>query len=106
MCCPGTGSGCASKSFTTVSFFDALETPHKVFEPLASYGRYHELLHEADLALLPLEPTRFNEHKSDLKFLECGAHGVAALASVTVYGRTIDRRRDRPALPLGRRIRS
>ncbi len=71
------------------AFFDALETPHKVFEPLATYDRYHELLHQADLALLPLEPTRFNEHKSDLKFLECAAHGVAALASVTVYGRTI-----------------
>jgi SAM-dependent methyltransferase len=70
-------------------FFDALDTAHKVFEPLASYKRYHELLHEADLALLPLEPTRFNEHKSDLKYLECGAHGVAALASATVYGRTI-----------------
>jgi SAM-dependent methyltransferase len=72
------------------AFFDALEHDHKVFEPLASYTRYHELLHQADLALLPLEPTRFNEHKSDLKFLECGAHGVAALASVTVYGRTIN----------------
>jgi glycosyltransferase involved in cell wall biosynthesis len=38
---------------------------------------------------LPLEPTRFNEHKSDLKFIECGAHSVACLASPTVYDRTI-----------------
>jgi hypothetical protein len=25
----------------------------------------------ADIALLPLETTRFSEHKSDLKFIEC-----------------------------------
>jgi glycosyltransferase involved in cell wall biosynthesis len=71
------------------AFFDALTTPHKAFEPLCSYDRYHALLHAADVALLPLEPTRFNRHKSDLKFLECAAHGVAALASPTVYDRTI-----------------
>ena len=46
-------------------------------------------LDEAHVALLPLEPTRFNQHKSDLKFIECAAHGVAALASPTVYERTI-----------------
>ena len=71
------------------AFFDALATPHKLFEPLCSYERYHELLDTATIALLPLEPTRFNEHKSDLKFIECGAHSVACLASPTVYGRTI-----------------
>src|SRR5262249_49194497 len=71
------------------AFFDALSTPHKAFEPLCSHDRYHELLDAADIALLPLEPTRFNQHKPDLKFIECAAHGVAALASPTVYGRTI-----------------
>jgi glycosyltransferase involved in cell wall biosynthesis len=60
-----------------------------VFEPLCSYDRYLELLQAADIGLLPLEPTRFNQHKSDLKFIECAANGVAALASSTVYGRTI-----------------
>jgi SAM-dependent methyltransferase len=71
------------------AFFDALSTSHKVFEPLCSYDRYLELLQAADIGLLPLEPTRFNQHKSDLKFIECAANGVAALASSTVYGRTI-----------------
>jgi Glycosyl transferases group 1 len=71
------------------AFFDALSTPCKAFEPLCSYDRYHELLHSANVALLPLEPTRFNQHKSDLKFIECAAHRVAALASSIVYGRTI-----------------
>ena len=71
------------------AFFDALVTPFKTFEPLCSHDRYHELLQAADIALLPLEPTRFNQHKSDLKFIDCGGHGVVALASPTVYDRTI-----------------
>jgi SAM-dependent methyltransferase len=70
-------------------FFDALGTPHKSFEPLCSYERYHEILDTVDIALLPLQPTRFNQHKSDLKFIECAVHGVAVLASPTVYDRTI-----------------
>src|SRR5262249_43181189 len=42
------------------SFFDALATPHKAFEPLCSYDRYRSILGAADIALLPLEPTPFN----------------------------------------------
>jgi SAM-dependent methyltransferase len=71
------------------AFYDALSTPYKFFEPLCSIERYHELLHEVDIALLPLKPTQFNEHKSDLKFIECAAHGVVSLASPTVYHRSI-----------------
>jgi precorrin-6B methylase 2 len=71
------------------SFFDALVTPHKVFAPLCSYARYLSLLGTSDVALLPLAATRFNQHKSDLKFIECAAHGAAVLASPTVYGRTV-----------------
>lgn len=70
--------------------YDSLETEHKDFEKFCPYDRYAEILRSADIALLPLEPTRFNLCKSDLKFLECAAHGVAALASPTVYGNTID----------------
>jgi glycosyltransferase involved in cell wall biosynthesis len=71
------------------AFYDALATAQKAFEPLCSYDRYHEVLHAANIALLPLEPTRFNRHKSDLKFIECAMHGTAVLASATVYGNTI-----------------
>jgi SAM-dependent methyltransferase len=71
------------------AFFDALNTPYKLFEPLCSIERYHELLDKADIALLPLSSTRFNEHKSDLKFIECAAHGVVSLASPTIYAQTI-----------------
>ena len=71
------------------AFFNALITPYKVFEPLCSYDRYKALLHTADVALLPLEPTNFNRHKSDLKFIECAAQGVVTLASPTIYDRSI-----------------
>jgi SAM-dependent methyltransferase len=70
-------------------FFDALQTPAKTFEPYCPFERYEEILHGSDIALLPLSPTRFNGMKSDLKFVECAGHGVVALASPTVYERTI-----------------
>ncbi|WP_159790052.1 glycosyltransferase [Sodalinema gerasimenkoae] len=70
-------------------FFQALETPHKQFEPTCSYRRYHELLREADLALLPLNYTEFNSMKSDLKFIECAGQGVTVLASPTVYAASV-----------------
>jgi SAM-dependent methyltransferase len=70
-------------------FFDALETPAKSFEPFCPYERYLELLRSCDIALLPLEATAFNEMKSDLKFVECAGHGVVALASATVYDRSL-----------------
>ncbi len=66
-------------------FFDALQTNAKVYEPYCAPSRYEELLHECDIALLPLEPNRFNKMKSDLKWIECAAHGVVTLASPTVY---------------------
>jgi len=71
------------------AFYDALETEHKTFEKFCPYDRYIEHLRSADAAILPLLPTRFNACKSDLKFIECAAHGVVALASPTVYGETI-----------------
>jgi glycosyltransferase involved in cell wall biosynthesis len=70
-------------------FFDALGTAAKTFESYCPFERYEEILHGCDVALLPLEPTSFNSMKSDLKFLECAAHGVAVLASPTVYTGTI-----------------
>jgi glycosyltransferase involved in cell wall biosynthesis len=70
-------------------FFNALTTPFKTLEPFCVYERYLEILHDCEIALLPLEPTRFNSMKSDLKFLECSAQGVAVLASPTVYEQTI-----------------
>lgn len=64
-------------------FFDALETPSgfKDFYPFLPYEEYRIVLRSCDIALLPLEDTPFNRCKSDIKFLECAANGVAMLAS-------------------------
>jgi glycosyltransferase involved in cell wall biosynthesis len=71
------------------AFYDAIETEEKEFEKFCPYDRYIEILRSADIAILPLNPTRFNLCKSDLKFIECAAHGVVAMASPTVYGATL-----------------
>jgi len=72
------------------AFFDALETPHKSFEPLADYAVYKKLLCGAEISFMPLADTVFNRAKSDLKFIEAGAARVAALASPVVYGSVIE----------------
>lgn len=70
-------------------FFEAIEIPHKEFLPFCSYRDYEAALRASDIAILPLQPNQFNMMKSDLKFLECAAHGVAVLASPTVYVQSI-----------------
>ena len=77
------------------SFFDALETPHKELlgtefpYGYAPYEVYTDALHRSDIALLPLRDTEFNRTKSDLKFIESAGHGAVALASPTVYAKTL-----------------
>lgn len=72
------------------TFFNALETPHKSFEPLADYNTYKKLLAQSEISFMPLGDTAFNRAKSDLKFIEAGAARVAALASPVVYGGVIE----------------
>jgi len=69
--------------------FDALRTPHKRFHPLLPYPAYRRLMAGCEIAFLPLADTPFNNCKSDLKFVEAGAHGLCCLASPVVYGATI-----------------
>ena len=71
-------------------FYHALETPHKSFVATCTYDRYHEILRECDVALLPLNPTEFNGMKSDLKFIECAGRGVVTLVSPTVYEGSVE----------------
>jgi 2-polyprenyl-3-methyl-5-hydroxy-6-metoxy-1,4-benzoquinol methylase len=71
------------------AFFNALETPHKRFDPMADYASYMQMLGAADIALMPLADTEFNRSKSDLKFIEAGAARVTALASNVVYSDSI-----------------
>lgn len=70
-------------------FFDSLEIEQKEFEAFCSYERYLQIISTCDIGLLPLTPTPVNLMKSDLKFLECAGHGVAVLASPTVYEQSI-----------------
>lgn len=70
-------------------FFNALETPHKSFEPMTDYATYKKLLCQAEISFMPLADNEFNRSKSDLKFIEAGAARVAALASPVVYGNVI-----------------
>jgi len=71
------------------AFFDALETPHKTFTPIADYPTYLRLLAAAEIAFLPLADSEFNRAKSDLKFIEAAACRVAVLASPVVYAGVI-----------------
>ncbi len=72
------------------AFFNALETPHKSFAPMADYAGYMKLLSEAEISFMPLADTEFNRAKSDLKFIEAAAARVAALASPVVYAGSIE----------------
>ncbi|HEY0833604.1 MAG TPA: glycosyltransferase [Azospirillum sp.] len=71
-------------------FFQGLATARKTFRPLCAYDVYRRTLGHSDIAVLPLADTPFNRAKSDLKFLEAAAEGVAVLASPTVYAASID----------------
>ncbi|WP_295163581.1 glycosyltransferase family protein [Selenomonas sp. F0473] len=78
------------------AFYETLRTRRKQFvwgkrdgDPVASYADYTAALHASDIALLPLGDTAFNRAKSDLKFIESAGHGAVALASPTVYERTV-----------------
>ncbi len=70
-------------------FFDALQTEQKEFEPFCPYEKYEAIMRSCDIGILPLAPNRYNSMKSDLKFIQCAGHGVAALASPTVYENSI-----------------
>jgi SAM-dependent methyltransferase len=71
-------------------FFDALETPHKVFTPVCDYDTYVQLLGGCEISFMPLLDTPFNRAKSDLKFIEAGACRVVPLASDIVYAGSIE----------------
>jgi len=71
-------------------FFEALETENKIFKPSVKYDEYLRILHSCHICLQPLDDTKFNRYKSDIKFLEAGAGGLAVVASPVVYENTIE----------------
>jgi hypothetical protein len=74
-------------------FFAALETDNKVFKPTANYDDYMKILHSCDICLQPLDDTKFNRYKSDIKYLEAGIGGLAVIASPVVYDDYIEHER-------------
>ena len=69
------------------AFYEALPADiSKECHPTLSHPHYLDMLGTCDLALLPLNDTRFNRMKSDLKFIECCAAGVVPVCSRIVYG--------------------
>jgi len=70
-------------------FFDALTCSKKVFYPVQCYADYMKLLSDCDIALLPLNASKFNSFKSDIKFVEAAGARTAVVASPTVYQHTI-----------------
>jgi SAM-dependent methyltransferase len=72
------------------SFFQALESPHKVFTPTCDYETYLQILGGSEVSFMPLGDTKFNRAKSDLKFIEASACRVATLASTVVYGDSVE----------------
>ena len=70
-------------------FFDALKSPNKIFKPAATYDKYLNFLHSCDISLQPLDDSKFNRYKSDIKFLEAAIGGLAVVASPTVYADSV-----------------
>ncbi len=71
------------------AFFDALETPHKIFSPMCDYPAYLKLLAASEIAFMPLSDNVFNRAKSDLKFLEASSCRVVSLASDIGYAGSV-----------------
>jgi len=67
-----------------------MELPNVKHIPRVPYPQMLQAIDKSDLCLVPLEFTEFNDAKSCLKFIECGARGVPVLASATAdYQRVI-----------------
>ena len=78
-------------------FFGALTTKNKLYfkhektgMAYVPYEYYLQTMRKSDIILMPLAENEFNVGKSDIKFLEASAQGVATIASPTVYSDTIE----------------
>lgn len=71
----------------------ALPAAQTVLTPAGSLARYYEFLDRLDIGLCPLLDTPFNRCRSDVKFLEYAAHGVAAVcAALPPYDEVVHER--------------
>ena len=70
-------------------FYNAIESPNKSFSDVLEYMQYQQLMSKCDIAIMPLQDTRFKRCKSDIKFVEAGGASLAVVASPTVYENSI-----------------
>lgn len=79
----------ACKVLHEPSLSDALsETADCEFVPTQNYAGFINQLAECDIAISPLFETEFNACKSDLKLIECLAHGVVPICSAYAAAQT------------------
>jgi hypothetical protein len=69
--------------------FDGLPTHKRVRTPTGSIRDYYRFLSTVDIGLGPLEDTRFNRSRSDVKFLEYAVSGVVPLMSALTPYETV-----------------
>lgn len=62
------------------SEFEAFDSQIELF-PVSNYASYLKLLSQADINLAPLEPSLFNDAKSNIKFLEASILGIPSVCS-------------------------
>lgn len=71
------------------NIFDSVQTHNKRYFPLAPHDAYLRIMSQADVSIAPLANNRFNQSKSDVKFLESAAARCAFVASDVVYAKSV-----------------
>ena len=70
--------------------FKNIDPKKKILAPWTTMEKYPEMLSQIDIGVCPLEQTKFNESKSNLKYIELAAMGIPVVASkVHPYEHTI-----------------
>lgn len=69
---------------------DAVPADRTTLIPWTSIETYPLSYLSLDIGCCPLAPTGFNLSKSPIKAIECGATGIPAVCSPTVYGTALD----------------
>ena len=72
--------------------FDALPTPNKVFHDFTTYEGYLALMASCSVSLSPIEGRRYQDTKSDAKFLDAARSGALFIGSPTIYAEVVQHR--------------
>lgn len=70
-------------------FYNALSISRKTYHHALDYDAYLNRMRKCDILISPLQGLPGEEYKSDIKYVEASAQGLATVASELVYGETI-----------------